>query len=260
LLHVIQLYQFIRNNPTADVVPRTVFFGGKAAPGYYMAKLIIKLINSVGHIINRDPLAKGKLKVVYMVNYCVSLAQQIFPASELSEQISTAGTEASGTGNMKFGLNGALTIGTLDGANVEMLEEVGDENMFIFGLTAPEVESLKAQGFQADDYLKDMPELKQVLDMIRSGVFCPTNTELFHPIVDSILKHDEYLVIPDFNAYAKCQQEVSRTYWDRVRWNRMSILNVSGMGKFSTDRTIRQYAEEIWGVKPVKVEIDKPDR
>jgi glycogen phosphorylase len=257
LLHVIECYRNLRENPGADFVPRTVFFGGKAAPGYFMAKLILKLITSVAHIIHRDPLAKGKLKVVFLVNYCVSLAQQIFPASELSEQISTAGTEASGTGNMKFALNGALTIGTLDGANVEMHEEVGPDNIFIFGLTTPEVKAFRERGYSPAEYIQTIPQLEKTLEMIRTGVFCPTNLDLFVPIVESLLTRDEYLVAPDYLSYADCQKQVDAAYLDRNRWNRMSILNVANMGKFSTDRTIREYAEDIWGVKPVEVSLEE---
>ena len=254
VLHVITLYNRIISKTEKHNVPRTIIFGGKAAPGYYMAKLIIKLINSVAETVNNDTRAGDLLKVVFLRNYCVSNAEKIIPAADLSEQISTAGTEASGTGNMKFALNGALTIGTLDGANVEIKEEVGDDNIFIFGLTAEQVDSLKSSGYNAWNYYNENPELKLAIDMIREGYFYKNNTSLFKPIVDSLLiNNDNYMLLADYEPYIKCQEKVSETYKNIRLWTRMSILNAACMGKFSSDRTIREYADEIWNVKPVKV-------
>ena len=254
VLHVITLYNRIISKTEKHNVPRTVIFGGKAAPGYYMAKLIIKLINSVAETVNNDPRAGDMLKVVFLRNYCVSNAEKIIPAADLSEQISTAGTEASGTGNMKFALNGALTIGTLDGANVEIKEEVGDDNIFIFGLTAEQVDSVKSSGYSAWNYYNGNPELKLVINMIREGYFYKKNTSLFKPIVDSLLiNNDNYMLLADYDSYIKCQEKVSETYKNPRLWTRMSILNAANMGKFSSDRTIKEYADEIWNVKSVKV-------
>ncbi|PIE33606.1 glycogen phosphorylase [candidate division KSB3 bacterium] len=256
VMRVIYEYNQIRQNPECDVVPRTMFIAGKAAPGYAMAKLIIKLITSVGHLVNNDPVTKDRLQLHFLPNYGVSLAQRIFPASDLSEQISTAGLEASGTGNMKFGLNGALTIGTLDGANVEMMEEVGEENIFIFGLKAHEIEELRAGGYNPMAYYEGNADLKQILDMIANGFFCPDQPELFRPIINSLLyQGDHYCLLADFDAYITCQQEVSEVYRNQERWTKMSILNVANMGKFSTDRAIQQYADEIWNVKPVHIDM-----
>jgi starch phosphorylase len=252
-LHVIALYRRIKSNPDAPFVPRTVFFGGKAAPGYYMAKLIIKFINSIADVVNHDPQIKGKLMVVFLPNYRVSLAEKIMPATDLSEQISTAGKEASGTGNMKFALNGALTIGTLDGANIEIGEEVGEDNIFIFGLKADEVANLKASGYNPRDYYQKSAELTGVMDLIGSGFFSPENPELFKPIYDSLMNHDEYLLLADFDDYVSCQDSVSEVYRDQNKWTEMAILNVARMGKFSSDRTIQEYCDEIWNVKPVRI-------
>ena len=249
------MYNRIKRNPDMEIVPRTFIFGGKAAPGYFMAKLVIKLINSVGEIVNKDPDVRGRLKVVFMANFNVSLGQRIYPAAELSEQISTAGKEASGTGNMKFAMNGALTIGTLDGANIEIREEAEAENFFLFGLTAQEVKDLKAQGYNPMDYYNRDLELKGTLDRIESGYFSYGNRELFKPLIDSLLYHDQYLLLADFRAYVDCQEEVSEAYKDKEGWTKMSILNSARMGKFSSDRTIREYATEIWRAQPVKIEI-----
>ena len=256
-LHVIALYNRIKTTPDAHIIPRTVIFAGKAAPGYFMAKLIIKLINSIAEVVNNDPVVGDRLKVIFLANYGVSLAEIIIPAADLSEQISTAGTEASGTGNMKFALNGALTIGTLDGANIEIKEEVGDENIFIFGLTAPEVADRKCAGYNPLDYYHRDTELKTVIDMLASGYFSPSNPALFRPIVNSLLQSDQYLLLADFAAYLRCQEQVSRAYQNQEEWTKKSILNVANMGKFSSDRTIQEYAEEIWAVKPVPVDLDK---
>jgi starch phosphorylase len=253
VLHVITLYNRIKDNPRRDTVPRTVVFGGKAAPGYAMAKLIIRLINGVADVVNRDPAVRDRLAVAFVADYRVSLAEHIFPGADLSEQISTAGMEASGTSNMKFALNGALTIGTMDGANVEIREEVGADNIFIFGLTAPEVAALRPR-YDPRAHYKAAPELARALDMIRDDVFNPGAPGLFHPLVDSLLDGgDHFLVLADYAAYVECQERVARTFEDHATWTRMSIGNVAHMGKFSSDRTIRQYAEEIWGVSPVMI-------
>lgn len=247
LLHVINFYNQIRDNPGREFVPRTVIFGGKAAPGYFMAKRIIKLINAVAEVINKDPLAHDFLKVFFLSNYRVSLAERMIPAADLSEQISTAGTEASGTGNMKFSLNGALTICTLDGANVEMIEEVGRENFFVFGLTTEEVARLKAIGYHPWDIYNSHLALKRVLDMIRDGFFCNGDRELFRPIVDSLLKGgDPFLLLADYEAYIQCQAQVDAEFQNREGWNRKALLNIARMGKFSSDRTVKEYAKEIW--------------
>jgi starch phosphorylase len=252
VLHAVTLYQRIKDNPKLDVVPRTILFSGKAAPGYHTAKLIIRLINHIGQLVNHDKDVGDRLKVAFLADYRVSLAEKIFPASELSEQISTAGTEASGTGNMKFALNGALTIGTMDGANVEIREEVGAENIFIFGMSTEEVRALKKSGYQPWTFADRNPELKRVLDAIGNGAFSPGEPDLFKPLVNSLLGHDEYLLLADYASYIACQDQVSSTYKDPKKWTRMSILNVARMGKFSTDRTIREYADDIWGVRTVR--------
>lgn len=249
VLHIVSLYNRIRRG--GDCVPRTVIFGGKAAPGYAMAKLIIKLINDVADVVNNDPHVAGKLKVVFIPNYDVSNAETIIPAADISEQISTAGTEASGTSNMKLALNGALTIGTLDGANIEIGEEVGWENIFIFGLTTDEVASVRAQGYKPMDYFDANSELREVLGMIGSGFFSPSEPERFKPIIDNLLHRDHFLLLADYASYMACQGEVEAAYKNQNQWVKKSILNVASMGKFSSDRTIAQYAKEIWGVKPV---------
>jgi len=252
-LHVIHLYNQIKANPTKAFVPRTKIFAGKAAPGYFLAKLIIKLINAIADVVNRDPEIGDRLRVVFLPNYCVSQAEKIIPAADLSEQISTAGMEASGTGNMKFSLNGALTIGTLDGANIEIMEEVDRENIFIFGLTADEVQLLKKSGYKPRDFYERNPALKTIIDMISNGYFSPSNQDLFKPIIDSLFNKDEFLVFADFDAYVRCQEKVSQLYLNQPEWTRKSILNVAGMGKFSSDRTIAEYAREIWNAKPVPI-------
>jgi glycogen phosphorylase len=254
-LHIVTLYNRIKANPDIEITPRTFLFGGKAAPGYYMAKLIIKLINSIGDIVNRDPDVRGRLKVLFLKNFNVKFAQRVYPAADLSEQISTAGKEASGTGNMKFALNGALTIGTLDGANVEIQEEVGPENFFLFGLTAEEVYEKRAKGYNPQDYYHSQPELKLALDRISSGFFSHGNTEVFKSLVDLLLYQDPYFVLADYASYIDCQDKVSLAYRDRDRWTRMSILNAARMGKFSSDRSIQDYCEEIWKIKSVPVEL-----
>ena len=255
VLHIINLYNRIKSNPNENIFPRTFIFGGKAAPGYFMAKLIIKLINSVAEVVNKDPDVRGRLKVVFIPNFNVSLGQKIYPAADLSEQISTAGKEASGTGNMKFAMNGALTIGTLDGANIEIREEAGKENFFLFGLTAEEVYQLKSHGYNPSDYYHRNPELKEVIDRIKDGYFSHGDKKLFKPIVDSLLYDDQYLLLADFQAYVECQKQVAMAYQNQEKWTRMSILNSARMGKFSSDRSIREYCEEIWDVKPIKIEL-----
>lgn len=256
ILHVIKLYLEIKKNPKLDIhPPRTFLFAGKAAPGYTMAKLIIKLINAVADVVNHDKEIEDRLKVVFIPDFNVKLAQKIYPAAELSEQISTAGKEASGTGNMKFALNGALTIGTLDGANVEMHEDVGDENFFLFGLTASEVARLKFEGYKPYEYYWANPELREVIDLISSGAFSHGDKNVFKPLIDSLLSSDDFLVFADFNAYVECQEKVSSAYKDKERWTKMSILNVARMGDFSSDRSIREYCEDIWKVNPVHIEM-----
>jgi starch phosphorylase len=259
VMHAIHRYLRIKANPELDHVPRTVIFGGKAAPGYFLAKLIIRLIHAVADVVNNDPEVRDRLKIVFLENYRVSLAEKIFPASDLSEQISTAGKEASGTGNMKFALNGALTIGTLDGANVEIREEVGPDNFFLFGLTAEEVAEARRQGYAPGRHYAANADLKAVLDLVSSGFFSRDQPDRFHPIVDSLLKHgDPYMLCADFHSYVECQERVDQVYRDPERWSRMAVLNIAHMGRFSSDRTIRQYAEEIWHVEPIDVKPSAP--
>ncbi len=253
VLHVITLYNRIKDNPQLEMVPRTVIFGGKAAPAYHMAKLIIKLINSVGKVINTDKDVGDKLKVIFLKNYSVTLAEKIIPASELSEQISMAGLEASGTGNMKFALNGALTIGTMDGANIEIKEEVGDENIFIFGLLADEVINLKEKGYNPHKYYEANTNLKRVIDMIKSNYFSKNEPGIFKPIIDSLLNDDNYCLFADYQSYIDMQDEVSRVYRNIDEWTKRSIYNVARIGKFSSDRSVREYAENIWKVKPTPI-------
>jgi starch phosphorylase len=251
ILHVITMYNRIRRGEK-NITPRTVIFGGKAAPGYWMAKQIIRLINDVANIINHDPMVGDQLKVVFYPNYEVSAAEILFPGSDLSEQISTAGTEASGTGNMKMALNGALTIGTLDGANVEIMEEVGADNIFIFGLTTPEVAQNKANGYNPWDYYHGNSELKEVLDMIASGFFSAEDPSRYQAIFDNLLhKGDQYLLLADYASYIAMQEQVGKTYQDQEEWSRRAILNVARMAKFSSDRTIAEYANNIWNVKSI---------
>jgi glycogen phosphorylase len=253
ILHVIALYHRLRSSSSAEMLPRTFIFGGKAAPGYRIAKLIIKLINAVGDVVNTDPAVRGQMKVVFLPNFNVKNGHHVYPAAELSEQISTAGKEASGTGNMKFSMNGALTIGTLDGANIEIRDEVGHDNFFLFGLTTDEVLAAKQQGYRPSDYLRG--DLAEAIDLIRSGFFSRGDTELFRPLIDGLVYHDPYLVFADFDAYSQCQQGVSAAYQDVDRWTRMSILNAARSGKFSSDRTIREYCEHIWKAPSVPVKL-----
>lgn len=255
VLHVITLYNRIRAGGNGRITPRTIIFGGKAAPGYWIAKQIVRLINDVAEIVNNDLAVGNKLKVVYYPNYEVSAAEILFPGSDLSEQISTAGTEASGTGNMKMALNGALTIGTLDGANVEIKEEVGDENIFIFGLTTQQVAETKARGYNPRDYYDNNPELKQVLDMIGSGYFSVDEPDRYQSIVNNLLNNDQYLLLADYASYIETQDRVAKLYHNQEEWTRMAILNVANMAKFSSDRAIGDYAKNIWHVSPNKAEL-----
>ena len=252
VLHIINLYNRIKADPDGDFVSRTFIFSGKAAPSYFMAKLIIKLVNSISEVVNQDIDLKGRLKVVFIPDFSVSLAELIIPAIDLSEQISTAGTEASGTGNMKASLNGALIAGTHDGANIEIHEAVGSDNIFLFGLKANEIVDMRNGWYDAALYYQKNPELKHVLDMISDGPFSKDEPYLFRPIVNSLLEGgDKFMVLADFYSYLECQQNVSVAYKEQKRWTKMSILNTSNMGVFSCDETIRKYAEEIWNVKPV---------
>ena len=253
VLQIIARYHRIRSNPNLEVIPRTFIFGGKAAPGYFMAKLMIKLINAVGSVINRDPLVRDRMKVVFVPNFNVRTGQLLYAAAELSEQISTAGKEASGTGNMKFTMNGALTIGTLDGANIEIREEVGADNFFLFGHSVSQVAQLKHDGYEPMQYYHDNQELRAVIDLIRDGFFSRGDGELFRPLVANLLHHDHYLLLADFDSYMNAQMAVDQVYADREDWSRMSILNTARSGKFSSDRSIREYCEDIWKVKPVPI-------
>lgn len=255
VLHIIALYNRIKADRNLSIQPRTFIFGAKAAPGYAMAKLIIKLINSVADVVNNDPDVRDQIKVVFLKNFCVSLGERVYPAADVSEQISLAGKEASGTGNMKFALNGAVTVGTLDGANIEIRDAVGPENFFLFGLTVEQVQQIRAGGYQPREWYERNPELKGVIDSISNGMFSRGNRDLFKPIVESLLWKDEYLTLVDFQPYANCQHEVAEAYQDKQRWTRMSILNVARCGRFSSDRTIREYCSDIWGVKPIEVEL-----
>jgi starch phosphorylase len=255
VLHIITLYKRIQHNPDADIQPRTFIFGGKAAPGYRMAKLIIKLIHSVAEVIHADPLVRDRLKVIFLPDYNVKLGHRVYPAADLSEQISLAGKEASGTGNMKFAMNGALTIGTLDGANVEIREEVGAENFFLFGLTARQVEQQKAAGYNPRAYYESNPNLRDILDALAAGEFSHGDRGLFEPLVQSLLNRDEYMLLADYQSYIDCQDQVGEAYRDHDRWTRMSMLNVARIGKFSSDRAIRDYCADIWKTWPVKIEL-----
>ncbi|MDX1639388.1 MAG: glycogen/starch/alpha-glucan phosphorylase, partial [Balneolaceae bacterium] len=249
---VITLYNRIKANPGGDFQPRTVIFAGKAAPGYTTAKQHIKLINNIGRKVNNDPDVGDRLKCIFLPNYRVSLAEKMIPAADLSEQISTAGMEASGTGNMKFALNGALTIGTLDGANIEIRNQVGDENIFIFGLEVDDIDELRQKGYNPLEYYKANGELKKAIDQIRDGFFSPEDSDLFQPIVNSLLHHGDYfMVLADYEAYVKKQEEVETVYQDKADWYRRAIVNVANMGFFSSDRSIEDYAERIWDIEPV---------
>jgi glycogen phosphorylase len=255
VLHILTLYKRIQHNPDVEIAPRTFIFGGKAAPGYRMAKLIIKLIHSVAAVVHGDPLVRDRLKVVFLPNYSVKLGHIVYPAADLSEQISLAGKEASGTGNMKFAMNGALTIGTLDGANIEIREEVGADNFFLFGLTAQEVEQEKAEGYNPRAYYESNANLREILDALAAGEFSHGDRALFDPLVQSLLTRDEYMLLADYQSYIDCQDRVGAAYRDHDHWNRMSMLNVARIGKFSSDRSIRDYCSDIWKTWPVKIEL-----
>jgi starch phosphorylase len=255
VLHIVALYHRIKSDQHYDLQPRTFIFGGKAAPGYHAAKLIIRLINAVGDVVNRDPQVRDRLKVVFLPNFNVKNGQRVYPAADLSEQISTAGKEASGTGNMKFCMNGALTIGTLDGANIEIRREVGAENFFMFGLSAAEVEALRRDGYRPSAFYDSNPELRAVIDLIREGFFWRGDATQFRGLMDGLLNWDTYMLLADFQSYVDCQTQVAQAYEDPRHWSRMSILNVARSGVFSSDRTIREYADDIWRVPSVPIRL-----
>jgi starch phosphorylase len=256
ILHVISLYERLKRDSRAAIVPRTVIFGGKAAPGYYLAKLIIRLINGVAEAVNNDRQVNDRLRVVFLPDFNLKQGHYVYPAADLSEQISTAGKEASGTGNMKFAMNGALTIGTLDGANVEIREEAGAENFFLFGLTVEEVEEVKRGGYRPAEHYTAHPGLRAVIDLVCDGAFSNGDRDLFRPLVDNLMSRDEYLVFADYASYVDCQAAVDEAWRDEERWTRMSILNTARMGKFSSDRAIREYMRDIWKVQPNEVPLD----
>ncbi len=259
VLHIITLYHRLKSGHRGDILPRTFIFGGKAAPGYQMAKLMIKLITSVGEVINRDPEMHDLLKVVFIPNFNVTQGQTIYPAADLSEQISLAGKEASGTGNMKFAMNGALTIGTMDGANIEIREQVGAENFFLFGHTADGVRALKAHGYRPHDYYEQDLELRAAIDLIRSGFFSRGDASVFQPLVDDLLDQDPYLLLADYQSYITCQDTVSQVYLKQDSWTRMSILNVARSGQFSSDRSIQEYCRNIWQVNAVPITLHEQE-
>ena len=258
-MHIINLYFRLKENPGMDIVPRTFIFGAKAAAGYKRAKDIIKLINSVADVVNNDPDINEKIKVVFMANYCVTLAERLIPAADVSEQISTAGKEASGTGNMKFMLNGAVTIGTMDGANVEIHDEVGEENIIIFGLSSDETAKMSREhSYNPWDVYHSDERVARIMESLVDGTFSPNNPELFRDIYNSLLgsgRSDEYFVLKDFASYVEAQERLERTYRDKDGWARMAVLNTAKSGKFSSDRTIREYADEIWNLKPLHIEL-----
>jgi starch phosphorylase len=256
VLHILTLYLQLKDNPQTDMPPRTFIFGGKAAPGYYLAKLIIKMINAVADLVNNDPAVSDRLKVVFFPDYNVKNAQPVYPAADVSEQISLAGKEASGTGNMKFSLNGALTIGTLDGANVEIRQEVGEGNFFLFGLSADQARNLKALGYRPRNYYEQDETLQKVIEFIASGELAGGNRRLFKPLVENLLEDDPFLVLADYESYVECQSQVSNLWRDRHAWTRTSILNVARMGKFSSDRSIRDYCRDVWQVEPMHVTME----
>jgi starch phosphorylase len=255
ILHILTLYRRIKENPDIDIVPRTFIFGGKAAPGYFMAKLIIKLITSVAGIVNGDPDVRDRLKVVFIPNFNVKVGQRIYPAADLSEQISTAGKEASGTGNMKFSLNGALTIGTLDGANVEIREAVGSENFFLFGLTVDKLQKLHHSGYSPYSLYENNSELNDILNLVRDGAFVPGEPELFRPLFDHLVNRDDYFVLADYASYITRQEEVDRTWRNQKQWARMSVINTARMGYFTSDRSIEEYCNRIWNVRPMNIDL-----
>jgi starch phosphorylase len=255
-LRIITLYNWLRSDSRPDVPPRCCLFGGKAAPGYHMAKLIIRLVNGVAEVVNKDPAVGGRLKVVFLPDFNVKNSQVIYPAADLSEQISTAGTEASGTGNMKFMLNGALTIGTLDGANVEIREAAGADNFFLFGLTIEQAERLRREGYRPARELERNPELEAALELIAAGAFSHGDREIFRPLIDNLRNSDPFLVLADYADYIACQERVDTAWQDTEHWTRMSILNTARGGKFSSDRAVREYSDNIWSTKPVSIALD----
>jgi starch phosphorylase len=255
LLHIVSLYDRLKQNANGDMPARTFVFAGKAAPGYAMAKLIIKLIHAVGEVVNRDPQVNGFLRVAFVPDFNVKNAESVYPAADLSEQISTAGLEASGTGNMKFAMNGALTIGTLDGANVEIRDAVGHENFFLFGMNQQQVSRLRAEGYRPWEIYRENLVLREAIDLINSGLFSHGDRELFRPLTDTLLQHDPFMVLADFQSYVDRQAEAGRVFEDHSRWHRMAILNTARMGCFSSDRSIRDYCEKIWKVNPVPVRL-----
>lgn len=255
LLHVVSHYLRLKQQPDLDTPPRTFIFSGKAAPGYRMAKLVIKLTNAIADVVNRDRKVNDRLRVVFVPDFSVKVGQRLYPAADLSEQISTAGKEASGTGNMKFSMNGALTIGTLDGANVEIRNAVGEENFYLFGLNVDEVQQRFADGYHPRDVILQTPELHEALDLIGSGLFAHGDKQLFAPLLDNLWNHDPYLVCADFHAYRECQGRVANDFRDAELWSRMSILNVARIGYFSSDRAIREYCRDIWKVQPVSITV-----
>ncbi|GAB7543039.1 glycogen/starch/alpha-glucan phosphorylase [Cupriavidus sp. 8B] len=255
VLHIVALYHRIKSDPHADIVPRTFLFAGKAAPGYHYAKLMIRFITAVGEVVNRDPQVRDRLKVVFLPNFNVTYGQRIYPAADLSEQISLAGKEASGTGNMKFAMNGAITIGTMDGANIELRDHIGADNFFPFGLTATEVYALKAAGYRPSMFFDGNAELRAVIGLARQGFFSKGDAAVFQPLFDGLLQHDPYLLLADFASYLHCQQDVSAAFADQERWQRMSVLSSARSGHFSSDRAIQEYCSRIWHVGPVRVPL-----
>ncbi len=255
VLHIVTLYNRIKDNPNTEITPRLFVFGGKAAPGYFMAKRMIKFITSVARVVNNDPDVRDRLKVFFIPNYNVKIGHCVYPMTDLSEQISLAGKEASGTGNMKFSMNGALTIGTLDGANVEIREEVGPDNFYLFGLTVEEVMSRQASGYRPMDYYYSNESLKRAIDLIAQGHFSHGDRDIFKPIVDSLLYDDQYMLFADYQSYIDCQDTVAKTFMDKSKWTRLSILNACRMGKFSSDRSIMDYSRKIWDVQPFPIKL-----
>ncbi len=255
-LHIVHLYNQLKRNPRSKIVPRTFIFSGKAAPGYFLAKRTIKLINAIAEIVNNDRDVAGRIRVVFLENYSVSLAELLIPSADVSEQISTAGYEASGTGNMKFALNGAITLGTLDGANVEIRQLVGAENFFLFGLTAEEVVERRARGYNPYLYYEHNAGLREVVDRLAQDHFTPGEKGIFHPILNELLSSDRFMVMADFSAYVEAQRRISEAFIDKENWTRMAIRNTARSGFFSSDRTIRQYAEEIWESSSIPIDIN----
>jgi starch phosphorylase len=256
-LQIIAHYQKLRHHPEVEFTPRTYIFSGKAAAGYAMAKLQIKLINAIAEVINFDPLVRNRIKVAFIPNYGVSLAEVIMPGADLSVQISLAGKEASGTGNMKFAMNGALTIGTLDGANVEIRQEVGAENFYLFGMHAAEAKALRQAGYVPSKYIEESEVLTEVVQSLESGFFSPGQPDLFRPISESLRNHDPFMICADFADYVKTERQVALDYRDKSSWCKKALLNIAGSGKFSSDETIRQYADEIWKISPVHVDLSR---